>query len=265
MITFPNIKINLGLYITRRRNDGFHNLLSCFYPVDWCDILEVVPSDKFEFVQTGIEIPGNQEENLCCKAYYLLKEHFDLPPARIHLHKIIPMGAGLGGGSSDAAFTLKSLNTVFRLNLNDQQLAMYAAQLGSDCAFFIGNKPAIASSRGEVLHETTLDLKGKWIAIVCPGIHISTKQAFSGVNPKVYDLDFAEVLSQTDHWPDQLHNQFEDTVFPLQPELKLIKEDLYQNGAFYASMSGSGSSLFGLFEKEPDLDLTTQIAFKGIL
>ena len=265
MITFPNIKINLGLYITGKRSDGFHDLLSCFYPVNWSDILEITPSETFEFIQTGILVPGSVKDNLCVKAYDLIKEKHSIGSVRIHLHKIIPMGAGLGGGSSDAAFTLKILNAIFNLGLDHTQLQEYASQIGSDCAFFIENKTAIATSRGEVLELYGLDLKGKHIIIVCPDIHVSTKQAFSAINPKPYSGDFKQLLSDTNKWKGNLHNQFEDTILPIHPELEIIKNLLYANGAFYASMSGSGSAMFGLFDKEPDFNLSGLFSFKGIL
>lgn len=253
MLSFPNIKINLGLYITERRNDGFHNLLTCFYPVQWNDILEIVPSDTFEFKQTGLEVPGNEADNLCVKAYKLLKQDFNLPNAFIHLHKIIPMGAGLGGGSSDAAFVLKTLNEVFELGISIPQLEKYAAQLGSDCAFFIQNKPTIASGRGEIFQDCTLDLKGTQIVIVYPNVHVSTADAFSGVKPQPFEGDFEALLQDKTKWKTSLFNQFEETIFPKYPLLAEIKETLYNKGAFYASMSGSGSAVFGLFEKEVDV------------
>ncbi|MBC7389009.1 MAG: 4-(cytidine 5'-diphospho)-2-C-methyl-D-erythritol kinase [Opitutaceae bacterium] len=265
MITFPNIKINLGLYITGKRSDGYHDLLSCFYPVNWCDILEITTSETFEFIQTGIPVPGFVEDNLCVKAYTLIKAKHSIGPVRIHLHKIIPMGAGLGGGSSDAAYALKSLNSIFNLGLDNTQLKKYASEIGSDCAFFIENKPAIATSRGEVLELSELDLRGKYIVIVCPDIHISTKQAFSAIKPKPYSADFKQLLAEYSIWKGHLHNQFEDTILTLHPKLQTIKDLLYENGAFYASMSGSGSAMFGLFNKEPDFNLPGLIIFKGIL
>ncbi len=255
MIVFPNIKINLGLYITGKRQDGYHDLLSCFYPVNWCDILEIVPSEAFEFIQTGIPVPGTIEENLCVKGYKLLEANYKIGPVRIHLHKIIPMGAGLGGGSSDAAFTLKCLDSIFNLGLSAGQLKDYAAQIGSDCAFFIENVSAIAKSRGEVLESADLSLKGKYIVIVCPDINVSSKQAFAGINPKPYTEDIKKVLPATGLWKEQLHNQFEDTIFHLHPVLGTIKNLLYEKGAFYASMSGSGSAVFGIFENKPDFNI----------
>lgn len=265
MLAFPNIKINLGLYITERRNDGFHNLLTCFYPVQWNDVLEIVPSDTFEFKQTGLEVPGNETDNLCVKAYKLLKQDFNLPNAFIHLHKIIPMGAGLGGGSSDAAFVLKTLNEVFELGISIPQLEQYAARLGSDCAFFVQNKPTIASGRGEIFQDCTLDLKGTHIVIVYPDMHVSTADAFSGVKPRSFEGDFEALLQDKTKWKTSLFNQFEETIFPKYPLLAEIKETLYEKGAFYASMSGSGSAVFGLFEKEVDVKDFGNSCFKSIL
>ena len=265
MLSFPNIKINLGLYITERRNDGFHNLLTCFYPAQWNDILEIVPSDTFEFKQTGLTVPGNETDNLCVKAYNLLKQDFGISNAFIHLHKIIPMGAGLGGGSSDAAFVLKTLNEVFELRISIPQLQKYAAQLGSDCAFFVQNKPTIASGRGEIFEDCTLDLKGTHIVIVYPNVHVSTADAFSGVKPRPFEGDFQALLQDRSKWKNLLFNQFEETIFPKYPLLAKIKETLYNKGAFYASMSGSGSAVFGLFEKEVDVKEFGFQTFSGVL
>ncbi len=250
MLSFPSVKINLGLYITERRADNYHTISSCFYPVPWNDVLEVVPSEQFEFIQTGLDIPGKKEDNLCVKAYHLLQSKYNFNPASVHLHKIIPMGAGLGGGSSDAAFTLKALNTLFKLGLSLPQLEEYAAQLGSDCAFFIQNRPVLAGGRGEIMEEVPLDLTGNHLYIVCPPIHISTAEAYKGVRPKAFQEDYRALLYHPASWKASLHNQFEDTLFPLYPQLHEIKQDLYDKGAWYATMSGSGSSIIGLFTHE---------------
>ena len=252
MIAFPNIKINLGLYITQKRADGYHNLLTCFYPVPWHDVLEIVPQKEFEFVQTGLQVPGNVQDNLCVKAYQLLKRDHAVPNARIHLHKIVPMGAGLGGGSSDGAFALKLLNDVFELHLDTNSLEDYAAQLGSDCAFFIRNGACIATSRGELMQEVNLDLKGQHIVIVCPPLHVSTADAFGQVQPRSFEGDLKELLQSKKDWKSGLKNQFEETVFPKHPLLADIKQQLYDMGAWYAAMSGSGSVVFGLFEQAPE-------------
>ncbi len=260
MLAFPTTKINLGLYLTEKRSDNFHSILSCFYPVQWSDVLEIVPSETFEFLQTGLQVPGNPEDNLCVKAYNLLKNDFDLPNVRIHLHKIIPMGAGLGGGSSDAAFVLKTLNNSLKLGIGREKLMEYAAVLGSDCAFFIPNKTSIATGRGEILEDFKIDLSGTKIVIVYPDIHISTAEAFADVKPKTFEGDFKALLAEPEKWKDQLRNQFEETIFLKYPLLDEIKQQLYKSGAFYASMSGSGSSIYGLFKGEiEELDLNYKI------
>ena len=265
MLAFPNIKINLGLWITEKRADGYHNLLTCFYPVQWTDVLEIVPQDEFQFVQTGLQVPGNTADNLCVKAYQLLKRDHSLPNSRIHLHKIIPMGAGLGGGSADAAFVLKTLNELYRLKLDKTMLEKYAAQLGSDCAFFIGNRPAVGTGRGELLEEVDLTLKGNHILIVYPSVHVSTADAFAGVRPRAFEGDFGTLLQEPTRWKNELHNQFEETVFPKHGILSNIKKELYQMGAWYAAMSGSGSAIFGLFKEEPPHDRFAQPSFRGML
>lgn len=250
MICFPNIKINLGLYITGKRPDGFHSLESIFYPVPFCDVLEIIPSQKFSFTTQGIAATENPEDNLCVKAYRLLQKDFDLPPVEMFLLKHIPTGAGLGGGSADASFTLKLLNEIFSLNITDGQLIDYAAQLGSDCPFFIVNKPAYVFGRGELQEQADLDLSGKFISIVHPGIHISTKEAFANISPgeaniKVFKLPFMPLAS----WKNLLQNDFEPYAFKKYPVLAEIKDELYNLGAGYVSMSGSGSAIYAISEK----------------
>src|SRR5688572_14534594 len=178
MIAFPNAKLNIGLNVTERRPDSFHNLESVFYPVQWCDALEILPAKETKFTSSGIEIPGTIESNLCLKAYQLLKTDFELPPVKIHLHKNIPIGAGLGGGSSDAAFTLKLLNQLFELNIAEDKLEDYARKLGSDCAFFIRNKPVFAHEKGDVFEPIKLDLTGYNCVVVYPNLHITTAEAY---------------------------------------------------------------------------------------
>jgi 4-diphosphocytidyl-2-C-methyl-D-erythritol kinase len=251
MLTFPNAKINLGLYITEKRADGFHNLETCFYPVSWTDGLEILSSDKLTFTQSGILIPGSPDQNLCLKAYQLLAKDFDLPPVKIHLHKVIPTGAGLGGGSADGAFTLKILNEIFELTISEEKLEEYAAQLGSDCPFFICNTPVFATGRGEIFENIKVELKGKYYVVVHPGIHISTSEAFSNITPKPAPQDLREVLLKpVAEWKELVKNDFEESVFPAHPELKDLKEKLYELGAEYAAMSGSGSAIFGLFSRQ---------------
>ena len=255
MVSFPNAKINLGLYITGKRRDGFHNLESVFYPVPWRDVLEMVRTEKTSFQSTGLAIPGAPTENLCLKAYTLLRKDFQLEPVQIHLHKIIPIGAGLGGGSADAAFALKLVDELFELYLDDSILEEYAAKLGSDCPFFIGNQPVLATGRGEVFEEIKLDLSGWHAVLVNPGIHIGTKEAYAGITPKPAPISLKEVLETkpVKEWKGVVANDFEESIFANHPSIGELKEALYAAGSDYASMSGSGSTVFGLFEKAPTL------------
>jgi 4-diphosphocytidyl-2-C-methyl-D-erythritol kinase len=254
MVFFPHCKINLGLQIISKREDGYHNLETCFYPVPWCDALEVIKSDQFQFTQSGTAIPGREEDNLCVKAYQLLKKDFDLQPIKLHLHKIIPTGAGLGGGSSDAAFTLRALNAVFNLNLSAAELANYAAMLGSDCSFFVGDSPMLGSGRGEILSDTSVSLKGKYLILVKPDIHVSTAEAYAGIIPKTPPQSIKETLDlPLAEWKGKLTNDFEESVFRKHPQIEAIKNELYNQGARYASMSGSGASVFGIFDSSHDL------------
>jgi 4-diphosphocytidyl-2-C-methyl-D-erythritol kinase len=252
MVNFPNAKINLGLYIKTKRPDGFHELESCFYPVGWTDALEILEAPELKFESSGIEIPGNTADNLCLKAYYLLAKDYDLPPVHIHLHKVVPIGAGMGGGSADAAFTIRMLNESFALGLSVEQMQRYARQLGSDCAFFIENKPVIAYGKGdEFMPLEVPKLKG-YIVIVYPQIHISTKEAYAGVKPAAPKFNLNElILSGIENWKDNLKNDFEDSLFPSYPVLPAIKNKLYEKGAIYASMTGSGSAVYGIFKEAP--------------
>lgn len=252
MICFPNAKINLGLHITSKRKDGFHEIETCMYPIPLFDALEIIiDQKKTSFNTSGISIPGNQKDNLILKAYQLLKKDFpNLPAVNVHLHKNIPIGAGLGGGSADGAFALTLMNNLFDLILDDFFLEEYAAVLGSDCPFFIENTPKIAKGRGEILEEVSLDLKGIHLVLINPGIHIGTKEAYAGVMPSIPSESIEEVLKDKSRWKENLKNDFEPSILSAYPEIQTIKETLYSSGAFYASMSGSGSSVFGLFEKE---------------
>ncbi|WP_018477228.1 4-(cytidine 5'-diphospho)-2-C-methyl-D-erythritol kinase [Pontibacter roseus] len=269
MLDFPNAKINIGLLVTEKRPDGFHNLESCFYPVQWCDALEILPAEKEEFTMSGLPVPGNPETNLCLKAYRLLQRDFGLPPVHLHLHKAIPMGAGLGGGSADAAFTLKQLNTLFELNLAEDKLEDYARQLGSDCAFFIRNKPVVAVERGDVFRPVELDLKGYTCVLVYPGIHITTAEAYGSIVPQKPNCDIELFLKQdVAVWKTILKNDFEEALFPKYPELATVKEQLYEAGAIYASMTGSGSAIYGLFKAEVPAKLVFPdgyLLWKGLL
>ncbi len=259
MVVFPNCKINIGLHILRKRDDGFHDIETVFYPVKFTDALEVVPvkenEPEVEFTGTGLVIDGNAADNLCIKAFHLLKKDFPLLPAvKIHLHKVIPIGAGLGGGSADAAFMLKLLNDKFKLSLSTSQLINYALQLGSDCPFFINNKPCHATGRGEVLKEILLDLSAYKIVLINPGIHINTSWAFLQLSDGFKPSDrviksIKEIIQQPiETWKNELTNDFEKPVFSVHPQVKEIKDELYKQGALYAALSGSGSTVYGIFK-----------------
>ena len=254
MIVFPSCKINLGLHILGRRTDGFHDIETIFYPINGLsDILEIIPShSKSSFEQKGILI-GDPEENLVKKAYLLFKKQYDISPVDIFLYKRIPVGAGLGGGSSNAAFTLKLLNTLFNLGLNTIQLRQYTAQLGSDCPFFVDNIPALGTGRGDNLSPCCIpQLSGKYIIIVKPDLQISTIEAYKNCIPVARNISLKEVISEPiSSWSGLLENDFEKTMFHIYPELKRVKEYLYNQGAVYASLSGSGSALYGIFSTLP--------------
>ncbi|MBN9386234.1 MAG: 4-(cytidine 5'-diphospho)-2-C-methyl-D-erythritol kinase [Chitinophagaceae bacterium] len=252
MLSFPNCKINLGLRILRRRGDGYHDLETVFYPLAVKDALESIRSETLNFTSTGLPIPGEASSNLCLKAWQLLKKDFpQLPAIHIHLHKNIPIGAGLGGGSADGAFMLRLLDRQFGLQLSTEKFMSYAGQLGSDCPFFILNNPCLAGGRGEKLEPILLDLSSYRLALVNPGIHIGTAWAFSQCTPSSEGPSIREIIAEPiNTWREQLVNDFEAPVCRAHPELKKIKEKLYQAGAIYASMTGSGSSFFGIFAKD---------------
>lgn len=269
MIVFPNCKINLGLHILEKRPDGFHNLETVFYPVKLQDGLEIIQtsSKEIEFTTSGLKIETGNKENICVQAYHLLKKDFpDLPLAKIHLHKVIPTGAGLGGGSADGAFTLLLLNKKLNLELSEEQLMNYALQLGSDCPFFIKNKSCLATGRGEILEEISLNLSSYKIVLVNPGIHINTAWAFSQLKLQEKKSIKEVIQLPVEQWKNNLQNDFEEVVFTKYPEIKSIKEKMYGQGAVYASMSGSGSSVYGLFEKDsnPILDFPEHYLAKEI-
>jgi 4-diphosphocytidyl-2-C-methyl-D-erythritol kinase len=251
MIVFPNCKINLGLHILRRRADGFHDLETVFYPLPLTDALEVLSDSNLQFASSGIPVPGDEQDNLCLKAWRLLKADFpNLPEVKIHLHKHIPIGAGLGGGSADAAFTLQLLNEKFRLGIDAEQLIDYAARLGSDCPFFIRNKPCYATGRGEVLEPLELDLSAYSWLLVYPGIHVNTGWAFGRITPREPKQNLRQsILQPVEEWKKLIYNDFEAPVFSAHPVLGEIKEQLYEAGALYATMSGSGSAVVGIFPK----------------
>ncbi|OFX56595.1 MAG: 4-(cytidine 5'-diphospho)-2-C-methyl-D-erythritol kinase [Bacteroidetes bacterium GWA2_30_7] len=255
MVIFPNAKINLGLHITQKRDDGFHNLETIFAPIDLCDILEFVEAKEFKFTTSGLEIDGESSNNLCIKAYNLLKQDYKIPNIEIHLHKVIPFGAGLGGGSSDAAFLIKGLNKLFELNISIEKQKELALQLGSDCPVFIENEAVYASGRGEIFTEIDFFHYYK-IVIIKPNIFISTKEAFSLIKPKERKVSLLNLYDKFKiEWINEIENDFEKPIFQKYPLLSQIKEQMYKHGAKYASMSGSGSAVYGLFETEPDLKL----------
>ena len=254
MITFPNAKINLGLKVLEKRTDGFHNIETIFYPVGLSDILEIIPSQdgNLTFETTGLRVPGDKNDNLCVKAFHLLSSVFHLPLVKIHLHKVIPTGAGLGGGSSDGAFTIKMLNDLFLLRLSDDQMMSYARNLGSDCAFFILNRAVFAFNKGDHFEPLELDLSGYQIEVVTTDIHISTAEAYSMIDIQTESMTHESQLKEiirkpVVEWNKILINDFEKPVFKKYPELERIKQDLYDKGALYVSMTGSGSSIYGIF------------------
>ncbi|MBC7949606.1 MAG: 4-(cytidine 5'-diphospho)-2-C-methyl-D-erythritol kinase [Chitinophagaceae bacterium] len=252
MVVFPNCKINLGLRITRKRPDGYHDLETVFYPLPFYDSLEIIEArEKAEsvFTTSGITVPGKASDNLCMKATALLKSDFPIIGSlQIHLHKAVPLGAGLGGGSADGAYTLLLLNKLFELDLSREKLIEYALRLGSDSPFFILNTACVATGRGEVLTPINLDLSTRTIVLVYPGIHVDTPSAFSGISPFERSGRLSDILvNPIEHWKNGLENDFEETVFSKHPEIGKIKTTLYESGALYASMSGSGSAVYGIF------------------
>ncbi len=279
MVLFPNCKINLGLHVTSKRPDGYHNIETVFFPVGWNDVLEIIAqpnpsgphpqSSAIAFTNSGLSVPGNTGNNLCVKAYNLLKRDFpDLPSIFLHLHKTIPIGAGLGGGSSNGAFTLILLNRKFQLNLSEEQLLHYAFQLGSDCPFFINNTPCFATGRGEKTETISLDLSDYSFLIVYPAIPIQTAWAFSQVAPAGLSSDIKVIIQQpVETWKNTLRNDFELPVFSNYPQIKKVKDILYNQGALYASLSGSGSAVFGIFSKNkiPHLQWDKDYTYKIIL
>lgn len=253
MITFPNAKINIGLFITGKRPDGYHNIESIFYPVPLCDALEIVPAESTRFISSGLSIPGDSEQNLVWRAYELLSNKFPgVKPLDIYLQKHIPMGAGLGGGSADGAFMINLMNDFFNLNLSESQRMDFAAELGSDCPFFIRNKPAFVWGRGEFAEPHNLDLTGWHLVLVNPGIHVSTSEAYGSISPGPAPCDLKKLSADDLKSGAALPaNQFEAGITKKHPEILSLKNGLLDAGANYASMTGSGSTVFGLFTGEP--------------
>jgi 4-diphosphocytidyl-2-C-methyl-D-erythritol kinase len=255
MVTFPNCKINLGLNVLQKRKDGYHDIETVFFPIPFTDILEIVSSEnETELTNTGIYVHEN-ENNLCLKAFHLLKKGFpQLPEIKIHLHKIIPVGAGLGGGSADGAFTLSLLNEKYNLNILEQKLFLYASMLGSDCPFFLLNNPCFATGRGEKMEAINLSLSGYKILLINPGIHVNTKETFQQITPGIPLKRIREIIDQPiETWKNDLINDFEKIVFSKHHEIKKIKENLYNHHAVYASMTGTGSTVFGIFNKNEEI------------
>lgn len=253
MIIYPNAKINIGLNITEKRLDGFHNIETIFYPIGLSDILEInISNDKINFKNTGLSIENKSfESNICHKAYQELNLNFSLKPIDIHLHKIIPFGAGLGGGSSDGSFTLKALNSLMKLNLNNNDLIKHAEKIGSDCPFFLINRPSFGTEKGNVLKPIDLNLKGYFLVLVHPEIHVNTTKAYARITPKKPKTNLLKLIKQPiENWKETIKNDFEDSVFKDHPILKDLKDQLYNLGAIYASMSGSGSAVFGIFKNK---------------
>jgi 4-diphosphocytidyl-2-C-methyl-D-erythritol kinase len=253
MISFPNAKINLGLHVSRKRDDGFHDIETVFYPVPLCDALEIHPSggNRSALYLYGTPIPAGGD-NLCMKAYDLLQQEYDLPSVNMHLLKQIPAGAGLGGGSSDAAQTLLLLNRLFSLGMNDNSLKDVARQVGSDCAFFIRNRVAFAYGRGDLFSPIELNLSGKYLLILKPDIHISTAEAYAMIRPLPGRPSPQEIVKRPiEEWKDLLVNDFEKPLFEKYPEIAAIRAKIYEMGAIYASMSGSGSAVYGIFHTPP--------------
>lgn len=259
MILYPNAKINIGLNVVEKRPDGYHNLETVFYPIPVQDALEVTPTQSlssekgYQLKVMGTVLDGSPDDNLIVRAYRLLRDEYRLPPVTLHLYKHIPTGAGLGGGSADAAFTIRALNDQFKLNLSDEKMEELAAKLGADCAFFIKNKPVFATGIGNEFHSLELSLKGKVLVLVKPDTFVSTKDAYALVNPKKPEKSLPELLAQPiEMWKDTIVNDFEMSVFKKYPEIACIKDKLYDLGAVYASMSGSGSSVYGIFDAPID-------------
>ena len=253
MIVFPNAKINLGLFVTEKRSDGYHNLETAFIPLPGlCDVLEVLPHRGKEdhFSSSGLVVDGSFSDNLVSKAVQVLRSHTPLPPLNIHLHKKIPFGAGLGGGSADAAFMLKALNRQFGLQLSRTQLEGLAVRLGADCPVFVANRPVLARGIGDQFEPLDLDLAGWHLHLVVPGIHVPTALAYSRIVPQKPKTPLKELLAKAPaHWRKLVNNDFEPSVFKAHPEIAAIKEKMYHGGAVYAAMSGSGSAVYGFFKQ----------------
>lgn len=256
MIIFPQAKINLGLHVLNKRQDSYHELETCMVSIPLYDILEILPSENFEFHQSGIEVSGDLESNLCVKAYELIKLNYSIPLVYMHLRKQIPMGAGLGGGSSDAAHVINGLNDLFDLKIPQVKREELAASLGSDCPFFIEGTPKLAKGRGEVLSPIALDLRGYHLLLIYPNIHVSTADAYSNVSFYYGDSSIREILNlPINEWKPKLENTFEKHIFQIHPRLKTLRDEMYEAGAIYSAMSGSGSTIYGIFKEKPNFEI----------
>lgn len=256
MLLFPNAKINVGLQLLNKRSDGFHDLETVFMPVQWCDVLEIIPTtlDDIVFTTSGLPIPGNVTDNFIVKAYHAIKENHGIGGVQVHLHKNIPIGGGLGGGSSDVAFFVKGINDLFSLNLTNEEMEQLVLPYGSDCPFFIKNTIQFATGIGTTLTPFELNVQGKWLLMVAPPMHVDTKQAYQRVLPIADQVSLKELTRQPiKQWQHQVVNQFENSVFELFPEVKRVKQSLLDAGAEYASMSGSGATCYGVFNQKPTI------------
>ena len=262
MLVFPNAKINLGLNILKKRSDGFHDIASVFYPIGWKDALEVVEDESFSMTSSGLAVPGDWKNNLIYKAFLLVQEAFpSIKGCKVHLHKEIPMGAGMGGGSADGAFMISTLNHVFDLHLSVSEMEEMAAKLGSDCPFFIQNRTRYCFDRGTSFENFDIQLSGYHLVVVNPGIHISTAEAYAGVSPKIPEADLRSLLKEPiEQWQEKVKNDFEEALLVKYPIIATVKNKLLELGASYASMTGSGSTVYGIFKSEPKI----QNQFEGM-
>lgn len=256
MLEFPNAKINLGLHVTKKRTDGYHNLETILFPIAIKDALEIHDSNEIELTINGAEIPGDINQNLCIRAFKLLERDYSLPAQHITLLKNIPIGAGLGGGSSDAAALINLLDKKFELGIPVSKKMQYASKLGSDCAFFIENKPVYATGIGNIFEEIELDLKSFKIVVVMPDVHVSTENAYKNIIPRKSDINLKDVIKQpVVTWKENMRNDFEATIFAAHPVIADLKDLMYSHGALFASMSGSGASVFGIFDQYTPIQL----------
>ncbi|MDD3877132.1 MAG: 4-(cytidine 5'-diphospho)-2-C-methyl-D-erythritol kinase [Bacteroidales bacterium] len=256
MVLFPHCKINLGLFVLEKRADNFHNIETVFYPVDLCDALEIVPEKtKTVFNISGIKVPSALEDNLCMKAYHMIDDKYNVGPINMHLLKNIPIGSGLGGGSSDAVFTIKLLNSLFNLKITHSEMQEMSRQLGSDCAFFLEDKPMFALEKGDVFKPISLTLKGLFLVIVVPDINVNTAMAYSKIKVYKNRESISNIIQlPIENWKFELYNDFEFPIFEMFPQIENIKSKLYKLGALYASMSGSGSAVYGIFKEKVCLE-----------